>query len=405
MTVCSLLFLQMGIVAAQEIENIAVTEFEARNVSQMDALTISDLLRTELVRTNLFNVVERKNMEKLLSEQKFQISGCTTQECAVQMGRILGVRKIVIGSLNKLAGVYYIQANIVDVETGRIIAAEKVKCIDETRMGDEIENLSRGLVAAYKGIKIAPPPTPPEEVPVPAPVERVPPEVKPAPAPLVRPVARAPLPQEGEFFYTYQRLSNVDDIFSTAEEVKQTLFNLYLRAPLGKIAGFLFYNTYRSFTYYYSSSYYGGTIKDEYNWAQNFLQAMLYFKLLEGVTPEGPTKFDWLIAGGVNWLNGAWADWADVDKYAKTDFTAYTEAKIPLGKYFTIRSFYSFINATPYTTKYNYSFYGVDFLVNFSPNLTTGFGYQINLQKPTTRTSSTYKDFKLMNFSLRIRWR
>ncbi len=79
--------------------NIAVAEFEGKNVSLIDASAVADFLRTELVRIGQFNVLERSRMSRILAEQKFQMSGCTTQECAVKMGKLLNARYMVILSL------------------------------------------------------------------------------------------------------------------------------------------------------------------------------------------------------------------------------------------------------------------------------------------------------------------
>jgi len=49
------------------------------------------------------------------------MSGCTTEECAVKIGKILNVQQIVIGSLSRLNNTYFIIGNIVDMETGEII--------------------------------------------------------------------------------------------------------------------------------------------------------------------------------------------------------------------------------------------------------------------------------------------
>jgi len=106
--------------------NIAVAEFEGRNVSAMDATVVSDLLRTGLVNTEKFNVVDRANMQQILAEQKFQITGCTSQECAVQMGKLLNVQLIVTGAVTKLGGLYVVTAGMVEVGTSKIIKSGKV---------------------------------------------------------------------------------------------------------------------------------------------------------------------------------------------------------------------------------------------------------------------------------------
>ncbi|MEK7766930.1 MAG: CsgG/HfaB family protein, partial [bacterium] len=67
---------------ATAIPNVAVSDFQADGVSSSDASVIANLLRGELVKSGMFNVVEKKNMDKVLAEQAFQQTGCTTQECA-----------------------------------------------------------------------------------------------------------------------------------------------------------------------------------------------------------------------------------------------------------------------------------------------------------------------------------
>jgi len=106
-----------------EITNIAVADFSGKNVSAADASIVADFLRTELVNIGIYNVIEKANMEKILAEAAFQQSGCTTAECAVQIGKLLNVKQMVVGSLSKLMDTYYITVNLVDVETGKIAAS------------------------------------------------------------------------------------------------------------------------------------------------------------------------------------------------------------------------------------------------------------------------------------------
>lgn len=106
-----------------KITNLAVADFSGKNVSQADASIVADFIRTELVSFGTFNVIEKANMDKILAESSFQQSGCTTSECAVQIGKILNVKQIVVGSLSKLMDTYYITINLVDVETSKIVAS------------------------------------------------------------------------------------------------------------------------------------------------------------------------------------------------------------------------------------------------------------------------------------------
>ena len=67
--------------------------------------------------------------EEVLKEQGFQQSGCTTDECMVQIGRLIGVQKIIGGSISKVGNIYSVSSRIVNVETGEI---EKTEVYDHT---------------------------------------------------------------------------------------------------------------------------------------------------------------------------------------------------------------------------------------------------------------------------------
>ena len=50
----------------------------------------------------------------------FQQSGCTTDECMVQVGKLIGVEQIVGGSISKVGSTYSVSARMVSIETGDI---------------------------------------------------------------------------------------------------------------------------------------------------------------------------------------------------------------------------------------------------------------------------------------------
>jgi len=100
--------------------HIAILNLEGRGVSENETATLSDQLRGQLVNLNAFIVLDRGKMEDLLKEQGFQQSGCTITACAVRVGRVLNVQKIVAGSIGKIGKTYAINISMIDVESGRI---------------------------------------------------------------------------------------------------------------------------------------------------------------------------------------------------------------------------------------------------------------------------------------------
>jgi TolB-like protein len=103
-------------------KTIAVIDLDTRGaVSHAEIGTLADRLRSMLVQTKAFTVVERGKMEAILKEQGFQQTGCTSTECAVEVGRILNVQEIVAGAVGKVGSKYTIDVSTIDVETGRIL--------------------------------------------------------------------------------------------------------------------------------------------------------------------------------------------------------------------------------------------------------------------------------------------
>jgi TolB-like protein len=127
--------------------NVAVLQFEAQNTSSGDAAVVADWVRNELVRSGRCTVLERVQVEKVMAEHALQTTGCTTEECAVKLGRLLNVQRMVVGSFGKLLSSYVISVRVVDVETGSIVYGDTVKTETEKGMEGDI----KALVARLAG--------------------------------------------------------------------------------------------------------------------------------------------------------------------------------------------------------------------------------------------------------------
>ncbi len=122
-------------------ENIAVMELEAKNISSADVSVLTDKFRSEIIKTRKFNVMERERMNDILKEQGFQLSGvCSTDECATKAGHIIGVSKMIAGSIGKLGSSYLVTLRMIDIESGKI-----VRNVDETIKGNEEYLLETGM--------------------------------------------------------------------------------------------------------------------------------------------------------------------------------------------------------------------------------------------------------------------
>jgi len=103
------------------LRTIAVTDFEANGFTSDEARVIASRTSQELIKRQSFTVLERAKMDQILKEQGFQLSGCTSDECVVEVGQLLGVQLMLAGSIGRFGELNIIDMRIIDVETGKIV--------------------------------------------------------------------------------------------------------------------------------------------------------------------------------------------------------------------------------------------------------------------------------------------
>lgn len=109
-------------IAANGSPRIAVMPLSARSVASGDVEMVTDILAGQLTAKSGLRVMERSEMKRILHEQGFQESGaCDGQQCAVEVGRILGLDEMVVGSFGRLGDSWALALRRVSVETGEIL--------------------------------------------------------------------------------------------------------------------------------------------------------------------------------------------------------------------------------------------------------------------------------------------
>tara|TARA_B100000674_G_scaffold119076_1_gene90377 strand:- start:684 stop:1643 length:960 start_codon:yes stop_codon:yes gene_type:complete len=122
---------------------VAILDFEARGINTLEAATLTDRFTSEMAKTGAVRLVERNMVDEILTEQGFQQSGCTSDECAVEVGALLGVQYMLSGSIGKLGETYTIDAKMVSIETGATTESRNVTYIGKVDgLVTEIEILS-----------------------------------------------------------------------------------------------------------------------------------------------------------------------------------------------------------------------------------------------------------------------
>jgi curli biogenesis system outer membrane secretion channel CsgG len=96
---------------AQNKKRVAVMDFDYATVRSNVAAVfgtdtdvgkgIADLMVTRLVNDGVYSVIERKALDKIISEQNFSNSDRANADTAAKIGRILGVDAIIVGSITQ----------------------------------------------------------------------------------------------------------------------------------------------------------------------------------------------------------------------------------------------------------------------------------------------------------------
>ena len=124
---------------------VAILDFEGQGVDASEVQTLTERMRTEIGNTNAVRLIERKAVEKIMQEQGFQQTGCTTDECAAEVGQLLGVQFMISGSIGKMGKSYTIDAKMFSVET-----SETIRTKSATHKGDVSGLLTEMEILAWE---------------------------------------------------------------------------------------------------------------------------------------------------------------------------------------------------------------------------------------------------------------
>lgn len=125
---------------------IAVVDFEDKTKYGQARLgsAISDILTTELAKSDIFIIVEREKLQRVFEEQKLQQSGLIQDESVVALGQILGLNALITGSVSQFGmkvegeNALFVQTKrqiaeavvdirVIDAQTGKVLYADSGK--------------------------------------------------------------------------------------------------------------------------------------------------------------------------------------------------------------------------------------------------------------------------------------
>lgn len=142
-----------GVMKSKAVKKLAVVDFsDIRGYpSALDAFLAEELITQLMIAApGDFSIVERRQLSRILEEQKLTSSALFDQEAIANVGKILGLDAIVTGTIADLGGEIKINARSIAIETAQVFAAASIKVPKEGAVAELLRQSAgpdRGLGA------------------------------------------------------------------------------------------------------------------------------------------------------------------------------------------------------------------------------------------------------------------
>ncbi len=124
----------------KKVTRVAITEFTYGDEFNSFTRNVQDILYTNLIQRGM-TVIEREKMEQVMEELSQSFSGMIDTSTAAQIGKMLGVEAVIVGTVADMGNSVDLRARLVDVEMGSAITAAQVAVVKDPMIADI---LSRG---------------------------------------------------------------------------------------------------------------------------------------------------------------------------------------------------------------------------------------------------------------------
>jgi len=129
---------------------VAIIDFTATGVSEDDAIIVTEIFRSKIITSCVFDVLERKNLKNILTENKLGLSGLIDQPG--EIGKLLGAEYLITGSFMKIGKKLVIAVNLIKVETGKIIGTSEMTIDNMDSVYDSLTLLTTKLIKSSFGL-------------------------------------------------------------------------------------------------------------------------------------------------------------------------------------------------------------------------------------------------------------
>ena len=128
---------------------IAVLAIDSKSLQSQGPETITYMVRLELEKTGLYNVMDRYEVNEIVTRNNLDVNSCFAKSCLVDAGKQLGVSKMLSGSVELLGAKLVITLRLIDVASGTV---EKTTATEYLNL-PELQKMIRISVQRTVGIE------------------------------------------------------------------------------------------------------------------------------------------------------------------------------------------------------------------------------------------------------------
>ena len=137
----------------KKVTRVAITEFTYGDEFNSFTRNVQDILYTNLIQRGM-TVIEREKMEQVMEELAKSFSGMIDSATAAEIGKMLGVEAVIVGTVADMGDSVDLRARLVDVEKGAAITAAQIAVNKNPTITGLLSSGTRSTV--YGGRSIAP---------------------------------------------------------------------------------------------------------------------------------------------------------------------------------------------------------------------------------------------------------
>ncbi|MBI4667700.1 MAG: hypothetical protein HY747_00710 [Elusimicrobia bacterium] len=127
---------------------IAVMDLKANQTAQEEAQAAAEFLRSAVAKNagSNYRIIDRNSIGTILSDLKLDIALGKDIDVAVRVGKILGAKMMVIGSLSKIQKRYYVSVQLLDVETAEVKSAASEEAASFKKVKKAADKIGKQLM-------------------------------------------------------------------------------------------------------------------------------------------------------------------------------------------------------------------------------------------------------------------